>query len=53
MTGVTSEDVVKAVNDIFEENKRLEHEFALDEFRQQFFDETMAKREAERKGKLN
>jgi SpoVK/Ycf46/Vps4 family AAA+-type ATPase len=53
VTGVTSEDVVKAVNDIFEENKRLEHEFALEEFRQQFFNETMAKREAERKGKLN
>lgn len=51
--GVTVEDVIKAVNDIFEENKRLDHAFALNEFREQFFEETMAKREAERKGRLN
>jgi hypothetical protein len=51
--GVTVEDVVKAVNDVFEENKGLDHSFALEEFRNEFFDETMAKREAERKGKLN
>lgn len=51
--GVTVADVVSAVNDIFEENKGLEHQFALDEFREQFYNETMAKRESERKGKLN
>lgn len=51
--GVTVDDVVKAVNDIFEENRGLEHQFALEEFRDQFYKETMAKREAERKGKLN
>lgn len=51
--GVTVADVVKAVNDIFEENKRLDHSFAMEEFREEFYNETMAKRESERKGKLN
>jgi len=50
-TGVTVADVVRAVNDIFEENKGLEHAFALEEFRETFYNETMAKREAESKKK--
>ncbi len=49
--GVTVDDVVKAVNDIFEENRGLEHQFALEEFREQFYEETMAKRQSERKKK--
>lgn len=34
--GVTVGDVVAAVNALFEENQGLEHEFALNEFRQEF-----------------
>lgn len=51
--GVTVADVVKAVNDIFEENKGLDHAFALNEFREQFYNETMAKRQDEQKRKMN
>lgn len=39
ITGVRDEDVVKAVNILFEENKKLDHGFALNEFQQQFIDE--------------
>lgn len=37
--GVLVEDVVKAVNDVFEENKDLEHAFAFEEFRQAYVKE--------------
>lgn len=43
--GVTVADVVKAVNDLFEENKNLDHAFALNEFRQEFMAELRAKHE--------
>ena len=41
--GVTVDDVLKSVNDLFEENRRLEHEFALAEFREQFLNEAKVK----------
>ena len=44
VTGVTVDDVVKAVNDVFDENKGLEHSFAMDEFRAEFMAEVMNKR---------
>jgi SpoVK/Ycf46/Vps4 family AAA+-type ATPase len=34
--GVTTMDVINAVNDLFEENKNLDHSFALEEFRAEF-----------------
>lgn len=34
--GVTVEDVIKAVNDIFEENKGLEHPYAAEEFMKKY-----------------
>lgn len=37
--GVTTSDVVKAVNDIFEENRGLDHAFAFDAFRREFLSE--------------
>jgi SpoVK/Ycf46/Vps4 family AAA+-type ATPase len=43
-TGVTAADVMKAVNALFEENRGLEHEYALDEFKQEFYDEVQADR---------
>lgn len=42
ITGVTEQDVMKAVNDLFEENKDLEHEFALAEFKEEFREDFMA-----------
>jgi len=36
ITGISVEDVVKSVNDLFEENKDLEHSFAVEEFRKEF-----------------
>lgn len=41
--GVTVSDVVRAVNDLFDENKGLEHTFALNEFRREFMEEVKAK----------
>lgn len=43
--GVTVADVVTAVNDVYEENKGLEHEFAMQDFRNDFFKELEARRE--------
>lgn len=40
--GVTTSDVVKAVNDIFEENRGLDHAFAFDAFRREFLTEAAA-----------
>lgn len=40
--GVTVDDVVKSVNAIFDENKTLEHSFALDEFKRELMDELKA-----------
>lgn len=37
--GITVGDVVSAVNDLYNENKGLEHEFAFSEFRQEFLKE--------------
>lgn len=42
--GVTASDVVKAVSDIFEENKILDHSFALEEFKQEFIKEIHRKK---------
>lgn len=36
VSGLTVSDVLRAVNDLFEENKGLEHGFALDEFKNEF-----------------
>lgn len=35
-TGIKVSDVVESVNDLFKENKELDHTFALDEFREEF-----------------
>jgi SpoVK/Ycf46/Vps4 family AAA+-type ATPase len=40
--GVTSEDVVRAVGDLFNENKALDHAFALQEFQREFLAEIQA-----------
>ena len=40
--GVTVADVVRAVNDLFEENRKLDHSFALEEFKSQFAAELFA-----------
>lgn len=37
--GVNTSDVVKAVNDIFEENRGLDHAFAFDAFKREFLTE--------------
>jgi SpoVK/Ycf46/Vps4 family AAA+-type ATPase len=41
--GVVVADVVKAVSDIYQENKSLDHSFALEEFRAEFKAELIAK----------
>jgi len=41
--GVTVKDVVDAVNVLFEENKALDHSFALNEFKEEFMAEIQAK----------
>lgn len=41
--GVTVDDVVQSVNDLWIENRGLEHSFALDEFRKEFMDEVQAR----------
>jgi SpoVK/Ycf46/Vps4 family AAA+-type ATPase len=51
ITGVQVMDVIRAVNDLFEENKRLTHEFALNEFREQFMIEAQAAVEHQTKPK--
>jgi len=38
--GITVNDVVQAVNTVFEENRTLDHAFALNEFRRDFMAET-------------
>jgi len=38
--GITVNDVVQAVNAVFEENRTLDHAFALNEFRREFMAET-------------
>lgn len=40
--GVTVADVIAAVNDLFEENRSLEHAFALNEFKRDFEEEVRA-----------
>ena len=40
--GVQAADVVRAVNDLFQENKGLEHAFALQEFQRDFMAEVQA-----------
>lgn len=42
-TGVTVEDVVRAVTAIYEENKKLDHSFALGEFKSAFMETAMKK----------
>jgi SpoVK/Ycf46/Vps4 family AAA+-type ATPase len=37
--GVTAAEVVRAVNDLFEENRRLDHSFALQDFQREFLAE--------------
>jgi SpoVK/Ycf46/Vps4 family AAA+-type ATPase len=37
--GVTVADVLRAVNDLFEENKKLDHSFALEEFKRELLTE--------------
>lgn len=41
-SGVTTTDVIEAVNGIFEENKTLEHQFAWEEFAEQLIEELRA-----------
>lgn len=56
ITGIGVDDVVKAVNDLFEENKELEHSFAIEEFRDEFLKDANNAAEkfmAEKRGKLN
>lgn len=43
--GVTTSDVVKAVNDIFEENRGLDHAFAFEAFMREFLTEATASRQ--------
>ncbi|QTH19754.1 AAA family ATPase [Rhizorhabdus wittichii] len=45
--GVTVADVVAAVNDLFEENKALDHSFALDEFKRELMEEVRTRANAE------
>lgn len=40
--GITTDDVVRSISDIFEENRGLEHSFALDEFKREFEKEILA-----------
>lgn len=44
--GVTVDDVIRAVTDLFEENRGLDHSFALEEFRRVFLEETTNKQQA-------
>ena len=37
-------DVLRAVNDLFEENKTLDHEFALNEFKTEFWNDFQEER---------
>jgi len=41
--GVTVDDVLRAVNDLFEENKSLDHRFAMDAFMSEFMAEAAEK----------
>lgn len=50
--GITQGDVLKAVNDLFEENRGLDHSFALEEFKDEFQREIDAM-DREHKGKLH
>ncbi len=50
--GIKVEDVIAAVNDIFEENAGLEHSFALNEFKREFGKEVQGKMNEQNK-KLN
>lgn len=49
VTGVQVEDVLKAVNDLFAENRDLDHSFAMGEFLDEFAQEV----QAEEKRKMN
>lgn len=49
VSGVKVEDVVQAVNDLFQENRDLDHSFAMGEFLDEFAQEV----QAEEKRKLN
>lgn len=49
VTGVQVEDVLKAVNDLFDENRDLDHSFAMGEFLDEFAQEV----QAEEKRKMN
>lgn len=53
--GITVADVLSAVNDLYEENKNLEHSFAMNEFRTEFMKEAEEIRKSmnEKKGRLN
>lgn len=42
--GVAVGDVLRAVNDIFDENKDLDHSFALEEFKREFVEDVKAKK---------
>jgi SpoVK/Ycf46/Vps4 family AAA+-type ATPase len=53
LTGVGVDDIIKAVNIIYDENKGLEHSFALEEFRDEFMREIQAHNEHNSKGKLH
>jgi SpoVK/Ycf46/Vps4 family AAA+-type ATPase len=44
-TGITPEDVLKAVSDLFTENKDLEHAYAMEEFQKAFLAELNTKGE--------
>lgn len=51
--GVTINDVIQAVNDLFNENKSLSHEFALDEWKKEFVTELQDEQSKERRSGLN
>ncbi len=37
--GITLADVIRSVSDLFDENKALDHSFALEDFKQTFLEE--------------
>jgi SpoVK/Ycf46/Vps4 family AAA+-type ATPase len=51
--GVTVQDVLRAVNDLFDENRSLQHEFALNEWKAEFLTEVQQQQTSERRSNLN
>lgn len=53
ISGVCEADVMRAVNDLFEENRNLEHEFALDEFKKELWSDFQSDQKDDRRKGLN